>query len=354
MQDWHLTGDQWGELGSRPRPHYHNMCNATNADGVYAAARALVMHVRDGNCDMGQCFSVLGGAPEQDFYSVCQLVAHQATKDMDWKEALAGPDSDKVIAAYHLEMDPLTSTVLERIEEGHPDFKEAKRLATPGRILLDIKRSQMYKTRGVKQGFKEDKRSADGPDFNYYAHVAQLTNVRLSLFRFKRGTRRVAVKDVRTAFLQSDPYPPGTIKYICFKSPLTQQGEYFKQRGPIYGEASAPKRWEDTIAPFLGNGFGKQDCCDDEGGVLTPCGMDRGENEPCVFVHPVQELLALLYVDDCMENGEEDDVKWLSNKLDKRFDCKDLDWLEPNGPPLDYLGINLRQDDLYLYADMEA
>jgi hypothetical protein len=82
--------------------------------------------------------------------------------------------------------------------------------------------------------------------------------------------------------------------------------------------------------------------------------MDRGENEPCAFKHPTRELLALLYVDDCLEDGEEDDVKWLSDKLGKRFECKDLDWLEPNGSSLDYLGINITQDDLYLYADMEA
>ena len=97
---------------------------------------------------------------------VCQLMAHQATKDLDWKEVLAGPDADKAIAAYHLEMESLQNTILTRIEESNPEFAEAKRLATPGRILLDIKRSEIYKARGVKQGFRENKARADGPDLN--------------------------------------------------------------------------------------------------------------------------------------------------------------------------------------------
>jgi hypothetical protein len=73
--------------------------------------------------------------------------------------------------------------------------------------LLDIKRSGEYKARGVKQGFLEDREFSDGPDFNYYAHVAKFLIVRVALFRYKRGTRCVAIKDIRTAFLQSDPYP---------------------------------------------------------------------------------------------------------------------------------------------------
>ena len=98
-------------------------------------------------------------------------------------------------------MDSLCSTILTKIEEDNPEFQDARRLAAPSRILLDIKCSDIYKARGAKQGFREDKVAADGLDFNYYAHVAQLTSVRASLFRYKRGTRRVALKDVRTAFL---------------------------------------------------------------------------------------------------------------------------------------------------------
>ena len=74
-----------------------------------------------------------------------------------------------------MELDSLESTTLTRIHPDNEEFTVAKRLslATPGRILLDIKRSGLYKARGVKQGFRENKTVADGPDFNCYAHVAK-------------------------------------------------------------------------------------------------------------------------------------------------------------------------------------
>ena len=59
------------------------------------------------------------------------------------------------------------------------------------------------------------------------------------------------IKGVSTAFLQSDPYPEGAIKYISFRDPFTRVWNYYRQSGPIYGEVSAPKRWEDTIAPWF-------------------------------------------------------------------------------------------------------
>ena len=109
---------------------------------------------------------------------------------------------------------------------------------TPGRILLDIERDGVFKARGVKKGFKVDRELADGPESNYYAHIAKLVSVRTVLLQIDRDTRLIAIKNVRTAFLQSHKYPPGTVKYICFKHPITSQWAYFRQFGPIYGEAS--------------------------------------------------------------------------------------------------------------------
>ena len=61
----------------------------------------------------------------------------------------------------------------------------------------------------------------------------------------------MALKDVSTAFLQSEKYSNGMCKYLSIKNPITGEILYFRQDGPIYGEASAPARWENTIAPWL-------------------------------------------------------------------------------------------------------
>jgi len=248
---------------------------------------------------------------------------------MSWKLALQSDDSQEVITALESEMSALLDTILTEVEHDDPEFEEALRLATPGRMILSVKRSGSYKTRGVKQGFKEDKITADGEGFNYYAHVAKLMSVRITFFRPDRGTRRVAVKDVSVAFLQSNKYEAGTKKYISFKWPLTQQWRYFKQSGPIYGEPSAVIRWENTIAPWLESE-----------------GFERGCNEPCAFYHEDQDLLDLLYVDDNLYDGEEDDIRWASDRLDNRFKCKNLEWLTQDCP-LDHLGMSLSKNSDY-------
>ena len=340
LQQPELEAEDWWQPteGSRPRPdagHFSNMQHVFSIShaGTSVINNILMLHP----CDPEMASSLHEidlHARGTTFMELCFVLATNATKDMNWDDALSGPNADKAIAALQLELDSLESTILTRIDPNSEEFAVAKRLATPGRILLDIKRNGLYKARGVKQGFRENKAAADGPDFNYYAHVAKLVTVRSVLCRYKRGTRRVAIKDVKTAFLQSDPYPDGTVKYICFKHPITKEIIYYRQAAPIYGEASAPIRWENTIAPFF-----------------ETINMSRGENEKCCFHEPDKDLLAVLYVDDALGDGEEDDISWLFAKLDDRFECKGAEWLEPDSS-VDYLGMTVSQDDTYLYMSM--
>ena len=155
------------------------------------------------------------------------------------------------------------------------------------------------------------------------------------LSRHRRGTRRIAIKDVRTAFLQSDKFTPDVIKYIVFKNPITCELEYSRQTGPVYGEAGAPKRWENTLAPWL-----------------VQEGFERGCNEPAVFYHATRDVLLVTFVDDIMYDAEEDDIKWAADSINMRFECKELEWLEPDMVPIDYLGMELRLNTSRLHLCM--
>ena len=263
------------------------------------------------------------------------IMANSAQKDMVWHDALGGPDRAKVLKAFETERDSLESTILSPILSDHSRYNEAVETATPGRWLLDIKRNGTFKVRGVKQGFKEDKLTADGPDFNYYAHVAKLNTVRTAIFRKDRGDRNIAVQDVSTAFLQSDPYPDGQTKLIKFKNPITGQWEYWEQSGPIYGEASAPVRWEKTIGPWL-----------------ESQGFAQGKNEPCAYYHSERDLLVLLYVDDLLYDGQVEDIEWISSQLDSRFKCKPIEWLTADHP-IDFIGMVISIDKERIYLSME-
>lgn len=145
------------------------------------------------------------------------------------------------------------------------------------------------------------------------------------------------VKDVRTAFLQADAFAEDVIKYVCFFDPLLQRWEYFRQIGPLYGECSAPVRWEDTFATFL-----------------MEEGFKRGCNEPSAFYNNDHDTFLLTVVDDGLCDAEEADCMWLTNLLETRFQCRDTEWVVPDEPALDYLGMLLRQDSSRMYLSMET
>ena len=262
-----------------------------------------------------------------------------AQKDMSWKKALAGEDSAKVIESFHAERDSLLNTVLIKIEKDDPRYQEYHDLAVTGRYLLDVKRTGKYKTRGVKQGFKEDKLTADGYGFNYYSHVVKLYTFRIAFFRTDRNVRRVAILDQSTAFLQSDKFPEHIKKYLLMRNPITLEWELFRQTGPLYGENSAPRRWEDTYAPYL-----------------ETLGFIRGDNDRCIFYHPERDVLNLTFVDDNFIDADEDDINWTAKAITDRFKCKDLEWVELDGTPVDYLGMHISvdaMDSMRTYLSME-
>jgi len=190
MYEWEADASpEWmthaGEPAPRPRPKYVFLCKLNDIvskldhdTAVFDAS--LEMAIRD--------FDRKSAKPDVGTHlQASGYLALHAQKDLSWKEALASKDRDKVIKALQSESDSLQSTILTLLDEDHPDYKIAVETATPGRWLLDIKRDGSYKVRGVKQGFREDKETADGPDFNYYAHVAKLVTVRTALFRHNRG-----------------------------------------------------------------------------------------------------------------------------------------------------------------------
>jgi hypothetical protein len=94
-------------------------------------------------------------------------MALHAQKDMVWSEALKSDRAGEVVAALEKEMASLQETILTQVTPDDADYAEAVSKATPGRFLLDLKRSDKYKVRGVKQGCRENREQADGQGFNY-------------------------------------------------------------------------------------------------------------------------------------------------------------------------------------------
>ena len=261
-------------------------------------------------------------------------MAEQGQKDLSWRKALApeSPIREAAIAAAEEELKALQSTILTLISPKDERYNEFLAKSTPGRIILDVKRNingpGKVRCRAVKQGHLEDLTS-DGSNFVYYSSVSSLVSVRCLCFEPNYTNMRIASIDVRGAFNQSLTFEQmgkeHKYKYVVFTHPVTKEKLLFEARGPLYGEASAPRHWSDTLAEHL-----------------ISEGFVRGVNETRTFYHKQRRLTLLTYVDDLLMSGEEPDLRWFEERLTHRFDCKPMIVLgTPGVKVLDHLGLEL-------------
>jgi hypothetical protein len=270
-----------------------------------------------------------------------ELLACLAMRDVPWKDHLHGEDHRAIMAAYEKEVSALCGPgcVLRELHSGDAEMTAAKQRATQCRFILEFKRTGIWKVRMVVQGFREDKLALDGFGFNYSSNVAGLTAIRNALLSPlpADGSQAVGSIDIATAFLQSDRFgPEEPPRYLKVRDPVTKVWRYFRQYGPVYGSSSAPKRWENTLHPWL-----------------EAQGFKQGKNEKCVFYHPERKVVVITYVDDLLVRGPDAEAKWFMDALCKRFTCKDPQWLAP-GSPLDHLGMTVFSNERGVFVTMEG
>ena len=64
-------------------------------------------------------------------------------------------------------------------------------------------------------------------------------------------------------------------------------------------------------------------------------------------------MTLLLYVDDLLIDGDEDQVQAFLNAINGRFHCKPAEWLSSENP-IDHLGMNLMMDENRIYISMAS
>ena len=268
-----------------------------------------------------------------------------AMRDLPWKPYLEGKEvqhREDVLRAYHLELNSLLSTVLREVKEGDAEWDAARANHTTCRALLEWKRQGLWKCRVVIQGHKENKLALDGPDFEYASDVVGLTAIRALFLKPLQKGEAIGQLDISTAFLQSDMFkedePP---RYLMLPDPVTGTKRYFRQLGVVYGSASSPKRWQDTLNGWLVKP-------EKQGGG----GYVQGKNDPCMFYHPRLEVALATYVDDMAVRGQRPNAEKAFEAIQNRFKCKDVHWLGV-GSPLDHLGMTFFQDEKATYLSME-
>ena len=299
------------------------------------------------------------GTVAQSVY-LTELHEVQAQKNLSWKTFLASghPNRPDVIQAFDNELSSIIAMgVMVELRPGTAKYATALKSSstTSTRVLLDVKRNGEFKARIVVRGDKENKEAVDGKDFRYYAVTADLTLVRMMLLQPGRHALKpgqtaadcleTAAVDIKAAFCQSNRFNDDIPRFLSVKSPIDGVIRYYDQRSSLYGSCSAPARWQNTFAEWAVTSV-------DQGGP----GFVRGSNAPAAYLKPAHgdrgSVILVIYVDDILVTGKKADLLWFFELLSSRFECKPVRWLE-KGKSLDHLGIQVHQDDDYVWLSME-
>lgn len=299
-------------------------------------------------------------------------LAQGPLKDLSWKEWL-GPECARrqdAIDALEKELRGLQAPQPDEsgspglpclifVDESDPEYAKKLAQATCCRALLDLRRDNSLKARIVIQGFREHKVELDGAGFQYNSNVPHMTSMRMFILQPRRGKKGpkqkvLSIRDVMQAFLQSNPFPKHLKKrYIKVRDPVTGKWILFEQVRPLYGQCSAPVRWEATFSAWL-TAPESEDLDEETGVTRGGGGFVRGENERSLYWHPRKKFSMIVWVDDLCRCATIVDTEWLDKKLDSRFKMKPPLYLLSLAPPLDLIGINLYEDEEKLYMSMEA
>lgn len=200
--------------------------------------------------------------------------------------------------------------------QAQPEVVEALKSAVPIRMNLEAKRDGRKKGRLIVQGFKEMLKFLRGqtdspvanlstirsllflgwvnsagrirsvneaPGFGWGWGAAQARpyldfNKRSHTFLGWEEETIISSIDLISAFIQTEHYgPEEPPRYVSFKSHKNAKREYYRLKGPLYGQRDAPMRWYLTIQKWL-----------------IQEGFTQGANDPCIFVKSGIKVVLLI------------------------------------------------------------
>ena len=220
-----------------------------------------------------------------------------------YQEAMASPHKDRWLEAMKWEME---SIITNGTWELKPLPKGRKSVGC--KWVYDLKRDKhgnilRFKARLVAKGFSQ----RPGEDYNEtFAPVARFATVRVMLTLAAQRGWGVRHLDVKTAFLH------GLLsEEIYMDQPLGfeagESGMYCHLLKSLYGLKQASRAWHQRL---------RQE--------LEKLGLQGADEDPSLFYTPSKNLYLLVYVDDMLVIGAEEDIERLKEGLASSFTLNDL------------------------------
>jgi hypothetical protein len=199
----------------------------------------------------------------------------------------------------------------------------------------DLKRP-VVRSRFVAKEFA-DKRSDE-----FFAATPPLEALRMLLShvasgrRSGKGGRKVLVIDARKAHLHA---LAERLVYVDLPPEVKEPGKCARLCRCLYGTRDAPARWEAFLAS-----------------ELEKMGFARGKASPCCFNHTSSDIKCIVHGDDFVFTGNDSDLQWVQEEMDKRFLVKVIGKLGGDSGDLQELRVLNRvlrwtADGVYAEAD---
>jgi hypothetical protein len=273
------------------------------AASIVSGEEAVQVHLAAFMALEDQLPSVVHAAPAEEQRSYVQQTANAiAQRDIPWRRFLAptSPHRQDIINAFDKEIAAVIGFgVMDEVVPGSAEYAEAVRRATLCRPLLDRKSDGSWKARVVKRGDLEDTVVEDGAGYVSFSHVASLASLRLTILQPERFIHRplrtvadyieLSSCDVSSALCQSDDFADKVKRFLKVHSPVDGVWRYYRQKKPLYGAKSAPRRWNITFVNW----------------ITTPIagggpGFVRGKSGPSIFRREHTESHGANFAPACM------------------------------------------------------
>eukprot|EP00752_Nemacystus_decipiens_P002677 g2503.t1 len=234
-------------------------------------------------------------------------VGYMPADPANYDEAVSGPDADRWRASIKDEEQSLYD--LEVFEWVTPSGCEQ---LIPSKLLFRWKYNQdnvpvRPKTRVVVQGFHEADTGADKA-----APVASMESVHLVISHAAHYGLVLKQADIKTAFLNSRMPEDATPVYVIppkgFSCTEEQAQQVWRLKAWLYGLRLSPKSWNGTFHKFL-----------------LELGFVASTADPCLYILHAGEVILLVYVDDILLTGTNEDlVTTIIAQMKERFETVDL------------------------------